>query len=82
MRPYGFQWVLMRPYRCLFGFMDSNVLLWVLICLIRPYGSSLHLIIPFTFDSNVSLWVLICPYLSLWVSNGSLWVCKSSYASL
>ena len=72
----------MRSYRCLFGFMDFNVSLWVLICLIRPYGSSLHIIVPFTFDSNVALWVLICPYLSLWVSNGSLWVRKSSYASL
>ena len=60
MRPYGFQWVLMRPYKCLFGFLDFNVSLWVLICLIRPYGSSLHLIVPFMF-----VWILTCPYGSL-----------------
>ena len=75
--------VLMDSNGFLCVLINAYSVLWILMYrYVRPYGSSLHLIVPFTFDSNVSLWVLICPYLSLWVFNGSLWVRKSFYALL
>ena len=67
MRRYASLWVLMRPFRCLCVFMDSNVSLWVHIGL---YASLLVLIGPYMFlrvlmGLYVSLLVLIRPFESV-----------------